>query len=120
MTYHEIRVAKIPSVNHYVKHAKGRHYKSKEVIDFEKVVYLQLAITPIDYDSIGKQKKFSVEIIFCLNKNFYKRDLDNMLKAFIDCLAKFYKFNDSRICNLQIAKVLDKSLKQEIIKWRFV
>ncbi|GAB2639592.1 RusA family crossover junction endodeoxyribonuclease [Vibrio panuliri] len=35
-------------------------------------------------------------------------DIDNFLKAFIDCLQKRYEFNDNRIYKLRVIKHVDK------------
>jgi Holliday junction resolvase RusA-like endonuclease len=115
-SYHEIRVRKIPSVNRYVRHGGGRHYKPPEVVSFETAVISQLPAF-LECDQQGKD--ISLEIIFVLNKNKYRRDLDNMPKVFIDCLAKRYGFNDSYICELHTWKRLDKTLDHEKILWRF-
>ena len=113
---HEIRVKRIPSVNHYVKHAKGRHYKSKDVAEFERAVDMQLP----RFLSCGGDsgKGIRLAIVFVLRKDFYRRDLDNMPKTFIDRLAKFYGFNDSRIAKIAMEKRLDKTLDHEKILWR--
>jgi Holliday junction resolvase RusA-like endonuclease len=110
-----ITVHRIPSVNHYVRHSNGRHYKSKDVIAFEKAVMAQLP--PI------KEAKPTQElrIFFILRKDLYRRDLDNMPKVFIDCLAKKYGFNDSRIEKITMEKTLNKTMVgMEKIIWKFV
>jgi len=119
---HTITVAKIPSVNHYVKHAKGRHFKSKDVIGFEKAVNSQLSLDLpyCDYATCGPPDSDifkSLRIIFTLCKDFYRRDLDNMPKCFLDCLSEFFRFNDSRIEKLVLEKKLDKTLDHEVISW---
>ncbi|MCL2206596.1 MAG: RusA family crossover junction endodeoxyribonuclease [Fibromonadales bacterium] len=104
---HVITIAKIPSVNHYVRHAKGKHFKSKDVTAFEKAVEAQLSqLFPFDSGyplGIGKEP-VKLSITFVLRKDLYRRDLDNMPKVFIDCLAEFYGFNDSRIEKLVLEK----------------
>jgi Holliday junction resolvase RusA-like endonuclease len=113
--YHEIRVRKIPSVNHYVKHSGGRHYKPPEVVSFETAVISQL---PYMFKPL-KEYGGELSIVFVLCNNLYRRDLDNMPKCFIDCLAKFYRFNDSMITKITMEKRLDKTLDHEKILWRF-
>jgi Holliday junction resolvase RusA-like endonuclease len=122
---HAITVSTIPSVNHYVKHTKrGGHYKDPKVSKFIDEVNMQLwkadIIPSWVHIDIVKKKPLRLALEFYLNENMFKRDLDNMPKVFIDCLANRFKFNDSRIVFLRLEKFLIRKEEREMIGFEFL
>jgi Holliday junction resolvase RusA-like endonuclease len=116
-------VNEIPSVNHYVAHSNGRHFKSAKSKEFEKAVMAQLAIEfGNDFKKIYSRysRITGLKIIFTLRKGLYKRDLDNMPKLFIDCIARHFGFNDSKITKLALEKKIDKTIFLEKIQWEAI
>jgi Holliday junction resolvase RusA-like endonuclease len=121
---HTITVPTIPSVNHYVKHTKrGGHYKVKAVKEFIKRVCGQLlyALLPEwTFFSFKEKKPLRLMLEFTLKENLRRRDLDNMLKVVIDCLAESYNFKDSYIDFLIAQKRINKDMEVETIKFQFL
>lgn len=80
---------------------QGRRFKTSLYKAFETEVLLKLRpITIPVYD------KLRVDVTFYFkNKN---SDIDNGIKPFLDILQKKYKFNDSRIYELNVKKVISK------------
>jgi Holliday junction resolvase RusA-like endonuclease len=121
---HTITVPTIPSVNHYVKHTKrGGHYATKQTKLIKKSIAAELFSCGQPewvYQHIADKKPLCLKIIFALKKDLHKRDLDNMLKVFIDCLASRYKFNDSFIDSLILSKRLNDSKSYEAISFEFL
>jgi Holliday junction resolvase RusA-like endonuclease len=121
---HTITVPKIPSVNHYVKHTKrGGHYATKQTKEVKKSIEKQLTFCAQPewlYKHIAEKRPLCLKIIFALKENLHKRDLDNMLKVFIDCLASRYKFNDSFIDSLILSKRLISIPYYEAISFEFL
>lgn len=90
-----------PSINHYWRHAKGRHYISMEGELYRELVY---------YECIKYRKTFTeIERISILIDAYppdrRKRDLDNILKSLLDSLqyAEVFK-DDSQVDVLTIAR----------------
>jgi len=76
---------------------KGRRFKTSEYKAFERTVLLML---PRKLEIPEGPITLKLEFGFS-NSN---SDIDNPVKMFIDCLQKKYKFNDKRICELNIKK----------------
>lgn len=81
---------------------QGRRFKNKAYKDYEQeLLYLLPKPKKMLMGSIGIDLRFGLE-----KRSYAKSDTDNMIKFFIDCLAKkgYFK-NDSQICEI-IAKKL--------------
>lgn len=90
-----------PTGNHYVKHSRGRHFKTSEATKFQ---------TDIGVLLLGdhcKAKSFRVTIIVCLGPK-QKGDVDNFPKCVLDGLAKHGAFRDLK------GKVVSDSLVEEL------
>ncbi len=75
---------------------QGKRYKTKEYLNFEKVIYWMLPKLSIP------DGRLKITFIFGINK---MNDLDNPAKLLIDILQKRYNFNDNRIYELNITKI---------------
>lgn len=90
-----------PSINHYWRHAKGRHYISLEGSVYRETVFWS---TTKHRSQFKPEDRLSVHIeAYPPDKR--KRDLDNILKSLLDALqhAGIYK-DDSQIDRLSIAR----------------
>lgn len=75
-----------PSVNHYWRHARGRHYVSDEGKAYRKAVA-----------DVAPRRKLTgrLEVVIdVLPPDRRKRDLDNVLKALLDALAHAGTYED--------------------------
>lgn len=70
------------SVNHYVKHSKGRHYKSRRAEAFEQAFGLFCdCSSPVT----GSYFAVSITVYPQFGKGY---DIDNYLKQTFDCIAR--------------------------------
>lgn len=88
---------------------KGRRFKTDDYKKYERVLLLLLPKLDIPEGDL----KLSIKFGFSSKGS----DLDNPVKLFQDCLQKKYKFNDSRIYELNIKKEIVKK-GQEYIKFK--
>lgn len=88
-----------PEANHYVRHSRGRHYKTQEALRFEETVWAlchNMTVT-------GQSLKLTCHFYF---KNRRRADIDNRVKLLADSLV--------------LAQVIpDDSLIDEIVLKRF-
>lgn len=97
--------AKPLSVN---KAYRGRRFATKDLQEYKKEIMWQLP------KIIIPKGKLQVEYTFgCSSKG---SDGDNLVKAFQDCLAEFYGFNDNKIYRWIVEKI-DIKKGEEFIKW---
>jgi Holliday junction resolvase RusA-like endonuclease len=89
---------------------KGRRFKTEKYKSYEKAVLLMLPKIVIPQDKI----KLIIEVGYS-NK---ASDIDNCLKPFIDILQKKYRFNDNKIYELAVKKVIVKK-NSEFISFEF-
>lgn len=75
---------------------KGRRFKTPAYKRYERDVCLMLAAGRVPEGELS----LKVDVGFSSAAS----DIDNILKPFIDCLQKRYKFNDKRIVELHIKK----------------
>ncbi len=101
-----------PSINHYWRHAKGRHYISIEGSVYRETVF---------WSTTKFRGQFKLEDRLSVHIDAYppdkrKRDLDNVLKALLDALqhAGIY-VDDSQIDHLSICR--NKSLDGKVKVW---
>lgn len=101
-----------PSINHYWRHAKGRHYISLEGTTYREMVFWTTTkfrgqFKPTDRLSIH---------IDAYPPDRRKRDLDNVLKSLLDALqhAGIYE-DDGQIDHLSIRRVNSVEGKVEIL-----
>ena len=84
---------------------QGRRFKNKAYKDYEtELLYL------LPKPKTMLKGEINIDITFCLEKKSYaKSDVDNMIKFFIDCLAKrgYFK-NDSQIVQIIATKLLSE------------
>lgn len=87
---------------------QGKRFKTKEYINYEKVVLMMLKKDFIE----DAPYKLNIEYGFSNNAS----DIDNPTKPFLDILQKKYKINDKDIVELHLYK---KKVKkgQEYIKF---
>lgn len=98
--------AKPLSIN---KAYRGRRFATKDLHDYQKEVTYQLPKLKIPTG------KLSVKYVFgCSSKG---SDGDNLIKAFQDCLAEHYGFNDNRIYKWEVEKI-DVKKGQEFIEFK--
>jgi Holliday junction resolvase RusA-like endonuclease len=101
----ELIKAKPLSLN---KAYRGRRFTTKDLKDYQKEVGYQLPKLKIP------QGKLEVSYIFgCSSKG---SDGDNLIKAFQDCLAEHYGFNDNKIYKWTVEKA-DIKKGEEFIKF---
>lgn len=87
-----------PSINHYWRHARGRHYISNEGEAYRSGVKRRF-----QGDRFG-EARVSVEII-AHPPDRRRRDLDNVLKALLDSLAHAGVYaDDSQIDRLSVRR----------------
>jgi Holliday junction resolvase RusA-like endonuclease len=114
----KIPVTYIPTANNYVRHFKAKggkivHCKIEKAERFEKEVMERLPAF------IGGEGELNaLHIAFVLKSD--TRDIDNLLKIFIDCLAKRYRFNDKIICWLFAQKIIDRKANSECVMFQFL
>lgn len=73
-----------PSGNHYVKHSRGRHFKTAEATKFQADIAILAAGRTL---SFHKKARYVVEIHITLGPK-EKGDIDNFLKVTLDGLVK--------------------------------
>ena len=76
---------------------RGRRFSTPELKAFKSAVYLQLPKIKIPEGKLSVTYHFGVS-----TKN---SDVDNLVKAFQDCVADAYGFNDKRIYQISVQKV---------------
>jgi len=81
----------------------GNWYKTREAKDWEDIVFLSLPRATSKRIQQMKKKSFGLKVAF-YTSNVKRKDLDNMLKLFIDTLAKKYGFNDKQIHYIEAIK----------------
>ena len=87
---------------------RGRRFTTRDLTDYKKEVTYQLPKLQIP------KGKLEVKYIFgCSSKG---SDGDNLIKAFQDCLAEFYGFNDNKIYKWTVEKS-DIKKGKEFIKF---
>lgn len=89
---------------------KGRRFKTKEYIEYQKELLYKLKPMEIP------KGKLKLTIIYGLSSK--ASDIDNPNKQFIDTLSKKYGFNDKMIYELNTKKV-DVSKGCEFIEFYF-
>lgn len=77
---------------------RGRRFATSELKAYKNLIFLLLRGNPLKIH----KGKLSVKYIFgCSSKG---SDGDNLIKAFQDCLAEFYGFNDNKIYKWEVEK----------------
>jgi len=90
-----------PTVNTYWRHAKGKTYLSTKGKSYRKSVEMAVLLAGGRRNLLGD---LFISII-ATPPDMKKRDLDNLLKAPLDALAKCGVYeDDSQICRLQIER----------------
>lgn len=72
-----------PTVNSYVRHSRGRHFKTSEATKFQSDIAILAAGRSLD---CGKKTRYAVEIHITLGPKA-KGDLDNFCKVCLDGLV---------------------------------
>lgn len=98
----ELQIAPL-SVN---KAFKGRRFKTKDYVKYEKNVLLMLPKTTLP------RTPLHVEMIFGFSS--YASDVDNPTKLILDILCKKYGFDDKRIESLYLKKEITKKGREYI------
>ncbi len=88
----------------------GRKHKTTEYRNYEKEV---LSILPDNF--VVPNGDLKLTLVFGYSNKL--NDIDNGVKPFLDILQKKYGFNDSRVYELNVRKVIVKKGK-EFIDWR--
>jgi len=87
-----------PSVNHYVKHSRGRHYRTAAADDFMLLVKQAVKGRQV------RAKAYAVSIAILLGQK-QRGDLDNFAKVVLDSLVKAGAIDsDSRVTSLGMSK----------------
>ena len=90
---------------------RGRRFLSKEGKDTKYAIGLELL-------AMGKfepsEAPVALNVIFYVKNN--RADLDNMLKALLDCLTGILYKDDSQITELHIFKEIDKDNPRTLIQ----
>lgn len=90
-----------PSVNHYWRHTKNRHYISKEGSQYCKIVGSSCFSFKKSFD---ESKRLAVNIK-AFPPDRRKRDLDNLLKGLLDAIQKAGIYiDDNQIDMLSISR----------------
>ena len=79
---------------------KGRRFKTKKYKAYEKAVLLMLPKFEVPEGNLFLDLEFGL--------SSRAADIDNPIKCFIDCLQKEYDFDDNRIYELRVKKVIVK------------
>lgn len=87
---------------------RGRRFATQDLKDFKKDLSWMLPKISVP------KGKLAVEYIFGLSSK--GSDGDNLIKAFQDCIAEAYGFNDNQIYKWTVEKV-DTKKKQEYIEF---
>lgn len=74
----------------------GRRFATPYLKDFKQELMWQLPRMKIPDGKLACKYIFGVSFKGC--------DIDNLIKAFQDCLAEVYGFNDNRIYKLEVEK----------------
>lgn len=86
---------------------QGRRFKTPKYKAYEKEMLLRLPKLEINKDSL---LKIDIDISFS-NK---ASDIDNPIKLILDILQKKYGFNDSKIYDLHVKKLIVKKGEESI------
>lgn len=94
-----------PSVNMYVRHARGGHYKSQEARNFE--IYVALAWKESGFVPPAKVKTYQIRMMLYLGAG-QRQDIDNSPKCVLDSLVKCGALeSDAKVSQLIIEKQRD-------------
>ena len=89
-----------PSVNQlYRKNASGAIYTTPKVIEFKKMVKIELS----KFKMKSSNKPIKMIIVFSI-KDKRRRDIDNMLKVLLDSMNKIVFEDDSQVIELHVKK----------------
>jgi len=84
-----------PSVNTYVRHARGNHYKTKAVKAFVEEVSLSYRALGVSLGAFSVSKNYSVSaLVQCKNRR--SPDVDNFAKLILDSLVHVGIMQDDR------------------------
>ena len=72
---------------------------------------------------LALHKKYAMDILLVVDNE--SRDLDNVLKLFIDCISDFLGFNDNKVIRIHSKKLVDKTVpchmevivRHEEVRW---
>lgn len=93
-----------PSVNHYVKHSRGRHFKSTGALIFESLI----RASANGRNVFSRSSKYEIHIIITLGKK-EKGDIDNFPKLVLDSLVRADVIpSDNMVTKLVVEKVAKK------------
>lgn len=113
-------VGKIIPATQEAYHSDGfdgqvRKVEKEEIVQFKKTLSLELDSklkSNSNFPSVGEVFVFIVQY-FASDKEYGKRDVDNMAKTVLDVLKdRFYK-NDSQVKTLLVGKKLEKRVPQD-------
>ena len=90
---------------------QGKRFKTKAYKQYENDVLLMLPSKPK-----APEGKMSLELIIGLSN--MQADIDNPVKPFVDILQKKYGFNDNKIMEMTLKKVIVKK-GEEFISFSF-
>src|SRR5689334_13521176 len=92
-----------PSVNHYVKHAHGRHWITQAAKRFKQTVAVLAQGRKLD----GGYNRYRVEAVVFLGRN-QRGDVDNFGKLLLDSLVDAEViYSDAPVDELEIKKARD-------------
>jgi Holliday junction resolvase RusA-like endonuclease len=80
---------------------KGRKFRTKAYLDFERDMLLKMPAGKVDTDQMLR-----VELFFGFSSK--SADIDNPIKASIDLAQKKYGFNDKNVFELNVRKCIVK------------
>ena len=89
---------------------KGRRFKTDKHNAYVKELTLQLPPINIDF-------KDQLRVTFTFGFSNRGADIDNPIKPTMDCLQKFYGFNDNKVYSLEVKKEIVKK-GDEFIEFR--
>ena len=87
---------------------RGRRYKTPSYTDYEQEILYQLP----DY----KIPEGELRLVLTVGMKNKRADLDNKIKPLLDILQKRYGFDDNRVYEMQLRKVIVKK-GGEFIEW---
>jgi Holliday junction resolvase RusA-like endonuclease len=92
---------------------KERHKFDPYFILYQNNEQIKIARSLIGNKSKSKavlamHKKYAMDILLVVDNE--GRDLDNVLKLFIDCISEFLGFNDNRVIRIHSKKLVDKTV----------
>lgn len=116
---------RIPSVNNtykaQLKYVHGKPvpviYKSGEVKKVMQALDEQLKLIDFSKESwiYEKNAVFDLDVQTIVNRDIFRLDADNQLKAIMDCLFRHLGLNDSRVLKVTNTKSMCKTLETEKI-----